>query len=239
MTHRTLIGRIQYLSEKPDRFGQERGREVFAMTHHGDGSRTLTAHCEIDDAPSVIRDVSLTVDSQWHPQDCSVRLMVGGDFTGSGWFRFSTHEAECETFTRAEGRLRQRIGLAQPLRCFGNHAISSDGWLMNVYDLAQGIGTQRIERALISSPDHRGATGPTLFQLSFGVGYLGREKITVKAGTFDAHHFQVLAPDLPEEHPPYDVWTTADGDYVMLKGRVTGYMKTYYELISLERVHGG
>jgi hypothetical protein len=238
MTHRTLIGRIQYLSEKPDRRGKERGREIFTMTGHGDGSRTLTAHCEIDDPPAVVRDVSMTVDRSWYSQDSFVRLTVGGKFMGSGWFRFAERMAECQTFTAGEGRLNQRIACDSRVRAFGNHAISSDGWLMNAYDLSRGKGQVRIERAMVSSPDHRGATGPLIFQLSFGIGYLGLERLTVGAGTFDAHHFQVLAPEIPEEHPPYDVWTTSDGDFIFLKGRVTGYMQTYYELVSLERVHG-
>ena len=71
--------------------------------------------------------------------------------------------------------------------------------------------------------------------MGVGLRFVGRESIDVKAGAFDALHFQVIANEMPEEHPPYDVWTTADGDYIFLKGRVTGYMKTYYELTKLER----
>ena len=69
MTDQTALGRIRYTSKKPDRMDAERGREWFSMTTHGDGSRTLTAHCEIDDAPAVIRDVSLTVGQDWRPND--------------------------------------------------------------------------------------------------------------------------------------------------------------------------
>jgi hypothetical protein len=29
------------------------------------------------------------------------------------------------------------------------------------------------------------------------------------------------------------VWTTTDGDYILLKGQVDGYMQTYYELVEL------
>jgi hypothetical protein len=39
----------------------------------------------------------------------------------------------------------------------------------------------------------------------------------------------------PGKHPPYELWCTADGDYVFLKAFVTGYMMTAYELVSLER----
>jgi hypothetical protein len=36
-------------------------------------------------------------------------------------------------------------------------------------------------------------------------------------------------------HPPYNVWITDDEDGVMLQGGVGGYMKTWYELVSLNR----
>ena len=57
------------------------------------------------------------------------------------------------------------------------------------------------------------------------------------AGTFDALHFKfVSAPGLPVEHPPYDIWCTADDDYVFLKGVIGGYMQTYYELVELRHI---
>ena len=79
---------------------------------------------------------------------------------------------------------------------------------------------------LLSSPDHRGATGPLLFRIGFGVEYVGEESITVKAGKFDALHFRfVSSPGLPQAHPAYDIWCTADGDYVFLKGVIGDYRK--------------
>ncbi len=74
--------------------------------------------------------------------------------------------------------------------------------------------------------------------------FLGRERITVAAGTFDALHFRLTetsddAPDTrnePGKHPPYDLWVTADGEYVMLLATVTGYMMTRYELTEYERI---
>ena len=58
----------------------------------------------------------------------------------------------------------------------------------------------------------------------------------IKAGTFDALHFQFVGtPGLPEEHPPYDIWCTNDGEYLFLKGAVGGYMQTYYELVELSK----
>ena len=38
--HRSIMGKVLYTSRKPDRMGQERGREYFRMDVHADGTRT-------------------------------------------------------------------------------------------------------------------------------------------------------------------------------------------------------
>ena len=81
------------------------------------------------------------------------------------------------------------------------------------------------------------ATGPMFFRLNFSIVYIGEEDISVKAGDFRARHFQVTdtAGNLPEEHPPYDVWCTADDDYLLLRAGAGGYMQTHYELVDYAR----
>ena len=74
MKHRTIRGTIRYTSNKPERLGQERGREYFTLTKQSDGVMVVHAHCEIDDEPNVIRDVVLSLDKERYPIDCSVRL---------------------------------------------------------------------------------------------------------------------------------------------------------------------
>ena len=88
---------------------------------------------------------------------------------------------------------------------------------------------------MLTSPDHRGATGPLLFPLGFGLEFVGRDRVKVQAGQFDALHFRYVdtAGGLPEEHPAYDVWCTDDGNYIFLQGCVGGYMQTRYELVEL------
>ncbi|MCM2311342.1 MAG: hypothetical protein NDI84_08065, partial [Steroidobacteraceae bacterium] len=164
--HRTARGTIAYLSHKPDRYLQERGREYFHIDVHSDGKRTITAHCEIDDRPSVMRDITYSLDEHWLPMDCFVRITVGDRFMGSGWFRFHHGHTECETFTALEGRVSQRMEHRNPpLRTFQNHAIACDAWHLRLYDRSQGRGVQSIDEFLLSSPDHRGATGPMLFRV--------------------------------------------------------------------------
>lgn len=237
MKHRTIRGKILYTSRKPDRMGAERGRESFIITVHGDGKRTLRACCEIDDPPTVLRDVVLSVDADYFPLDCFTRLTIDDKFEGSGWMRFTESCAETEAFSARDGRIAQRFDLARRVRWLASHPIASDGMGFAIFDRARGPGKIFFPDMMVTSPDHRGATGPLLFKLGFGLEYLGDEEIAVPAGTFEAHHFRYVdtAGQLPEEHPQYDVWCTADEDFVFLRGAVGGYMQTFYELVELER----
>src|SRR5690606_3399989 len=115
---RSITGSIQYTSKQSHRMDAERGRESFRLDVHRDGSRVLAAHCEIDDAPAVVRDVNLRLDADNLPQECFVRIAVGGQFRGSGWFVFNANEAQCESTTTVEGRVSQRFPLQAPLLAF-------------------------------------------------------------------------------------------------------------------------
>ena len=238
MAYSTISGEIRYTSKKPERLDQERGREFFSITRQPDGVDLLHAHCEIDDAPMVVRDVVLALrHADSSPVDCSVRLTVGDRFEGSGWMRFSDSLIECETFNQGDGRISQRIEVGAPVRWLQSHPIVGDALLMRLYDLQRGPGKTFFDNLYLTSPDHRGATGPQLFRTGFSIVYLGEEDIEVAAGEFRARHFQVTdtAGNLPEEHPPYDVWCTADDDYILLRAGAGGYMQTHYELVDLKR----
>ncbi|SEK81953.1 hypothetical protein SAMN05216262_10325 [Colwellia chukchiensis] len=241
MKHRTIRGTIQYTSKKPERFDQERGREYFSITKQADGVRVLNAHCEIDDEPNVIRDVVLAINPDASPIDCSVRLTVGDKYEGSGWMRFSDGYVECESHNQRDGRITQKVDIQSPVKWLQAHPIVGDALLMKLYDLSKGPGKTFFPELFLTSPDHRGATGPLLFKMGFGIKYLGEEKVTIKAGEFLARHFQVVdtAGNLPEEHPPYNLWCTADEDYLLLKAGAEGYMQTHYELVEYQIIEGG
>ena len=243
--HETIHGRILYTSRKPDRLGQERGREQFTITKHHDGRRTLRAHCEIDDPPNVMRDVILTLDSDWITRDAFVRLSVGDETMGTTWYRFEDSFAECEGLLHDKGRLSKRIEYDKPGDLFGTHPIQGDAMHLYSIDRSDGPCVKTFDRFLMTSLDHRGATGPDLVWHEPGmrVEYVGEERIEVAAGSFDALHFCYgeRGSDRPGsnetgEHPPYEVWVTADDDFILLKAQVTGYMQTYYELTELDRI---
>ena len=234
--HQTLRGRIHYTSRKPDRRDEERGRETFTIVKHGNGARTLYAHSEIDDRPSVLRLTQVSYDADWRPTDAAVRIVVGDQDTGSGWFRFTDTHIECEAITTHDGRISQRFEVEQPPPMFAAHAIQNDAYIYQLFDLGRQDETQRLPIFYASSPDHRGATGPLVCGLSCTVELAGEEIISVAAGRFEALHFcSKQVHGMPVEHPEYHLWVTADGDYTYLKGEISGYMQTAYELVELER----
>lgn len=238
MAHRTVRGEIRYTSRKPHMLGQERGHERFTFTHHGDGKSTLRAHCFIAEPdPTVMRDVIYAMDERRRPMDCTVRLTVADAFMGSGWFRFGPDFIECESYGPAIGRVSQRVSLSQPIDGFGTHPIVADGYFLGVQDWAAGPHRRSFSMYL-PSPDHRGATPPLLAPVRMDGVCLGEERVSVAAGEFQARHLQFIDPGasgMIGEHPPYDLWVTADRDAVFLKGGVGGYMQTWYELTWLER----
>jgi hypothetical protein len=163
---------------------------------------------------------------------------------GSSWYRFTPTTAECEGYTEKEGRISQRFDLDEPVRLFGTHPIQADAFLTSCYDLGRGPGELVVTGGLMCSLHHRGADGPVLMKRAGGAPsyfrFFGKEAVTVAAGAFEALHFQIgrstddhyQGRDI---HPPYHVWVSADGDYIMLKAHVTGYMQTYYELTEYEK----
>jgi hypothetical protein len=239
LAHRRITGAIRYTSKKPERLDQERGREDFAFTHHADGAVTIRAHCEIDEpAPTVMRDILYSTDAQWRPLDCHVRLSLDDVFLGSGWVRFD-HDAgvaECESHGPSIGRVSQRMAIPDGLAGFGTHPIAGDGFLTRIMDVSQGPH-RRLLKMLLPSPDHRGATPPLLARVDIHLEYVGETEKTVAAGTFQCRHFRFVdeAAMGGTQHPPYDMWVTADADSIFVCGGVGGYMQTWYELVALQR----
>ncbi|HEX7872743.1 MAG TPA: hypothetical protein VF475_07530 [Sphingobium sp.] len=237
MAHTTISGKILYTSRKPGREGEERGREYFTFTKHTDGSRTLRALCEIDEpAPTVMRDITYSLDANDMPTDCFVRLMVGDQFMGAGLFRMSADEIECESFGPSIGRLSQKLPTNGKYDGFGTHPIQGDAYITKKVDKSKGPHLHPL-RTFLPSPDHRGATPPMIAEVNIFLAYVGDETITVEAGTFEASHFKFTDPhdNMAGGHPDYDVWVTNDDDAIFLKGGVGGYMQTWYELAELTR----
>ena len=223
MRHLTTRGKIQYLHQ-----GEETGREWFTVTKHLDGRRTFRALCEMDDH-DLLRDVTYSVGPQWQPLDCFVRLTIHDELVGSTWFCFDNLGGECEGFTRAEGRFRQRIDLGHRPPSFGAHPIICDMWHLSQFD-RDGPSRQTLRGIMLSSAEPDGGSGPSLEATDLTIEYLGKEDIVVPAGEFNADHFAFV---LSDPHPANEeLWCFGD-DLMPLKIKYPIYDSTY-ELAELE-----
>ena len=223
---RHYSGKIVYIGDEVG----ERGREWFDVTVEPDGTRTLRAKCEIDGSTvhntRLLRDVTLTLDANWLPQDAFVRISANDRFMGSSWFRFGEGFVECEGFTAGEGRFSQRVEVESWPRSFGAHPVVCDIWHLAGWDWSSPEKSQRW-KTIMSSPLSSGASGPMIGKSGIHAEYLGKEKVTVKAGTFDTHHFVYPLTRTPG-YTPEHIWYAGD-DLLFVKLR-WDHLKTTYEL---------
>lgn len=131
-------GRILYRARAD---GRTWGEERFSILLGANGVRTLGVECEMAfGTDHVIRQSTLSVDSAFQPVDAYVRIENRGALVGMGWFHFTDTWAECESWTAAQGRIRQRLAVQRPMRGFGIHALVGDGWLAAGFPFARGAG---------------------------------------------------------------------------------------------------
>ena len=236
MKHRNVRGKILYISHD-GATPREYGREWFTYTFHEDGHRTVRSQCEIEagvvEDRSVIRDVTYTVDRDFKPVDGYVRLQRNGTYLGAGWFRITDGLAECESYNVLDGRVSQRFQLDEPVPSVGAHALTCDVLHLARFDHAKTERIQPARGAMLTSLEHDGCSGPLLAPIDFDIEYLGRETLTVPAGTFETDHYQfLLEGTLPKEHPTEELWCLPD-DFIFVKIAVGGYMNSTFELAEL------
>ena len=239
--HRTVSGKIRYISNKPGMEGKQRGFETFTFTHHGDGTVVMRAHCEIDEpAPTVMRDIIYHIGPDMVPLHLNVNLMLGDEFLGSGWMRHDPEagSVECESYGPSIGRNSEKRENVGAFDAFGTHPVVGDGYLSHAMDTSKGPHRRNM-RVFLPSPDHRGATPPQIAEVNIALEYVGPETKTVEAGTFECNRFRFVDDSEEgmggEKHPDYDIWITADDDAILVYGSIDGYMMNRYELVEFER----
>jgi hypothetical protein len=231
MEHRTLRGRLDYIT---DDVGIT-GREWFTLTTHTDGRRTMRALTAMDD-DKVMRDVTFSVDKDWHALDCFIRLTVNDRFQGTGWFRFSDSVVECESYTRDGGRISQRWPVDGHVPMFVNHSVMCDAWGATAFDMRRKDEIQSFYPRLTSSPLANGGSGPMIGNTTtmtpesgkMDVQYLGDEEITVAAGTFKCSRYMLN----PGKIPRFEMWVHGP-DFLMVQLR-WDRRKKWYRLAELE-----
>ncbi len=227
MAHRTYRGKIVYLT---DGVGEE-GREFFTVTIQPDGSRILRAQCEMDN-DRLLRDVVYALDGDWRPEECFVRLTIGGKFQGSAMFRFTDDRVTCDALTADDGHLSQSFDVTERVPSFGAHPLCCDCWHSKKGDLLRGdeiIG--KLRKVALSSPLPNGGSGPSLSFVGVDVHFAGEEEITTPAGTFQTKHMINRSLRDGSTKPPVEIWAYSD-DFIPVRGRWELLHQTY-ELVEL------
>lgn len=182
----------------------EMGREFFSVTVQADGERTLRAQCEMDN-DRLLRDVVVTVDELWRPRDAFIRLVVDERLIGTSWFYFTDTHAVCEGYTAADGRLSQALPKDNRTPYFGTHALHGDAWVVGRLRQHRGELRDFPLATFASSILSNGGSGPALIPLTPGfsnIHDLGRERLTVPAGSFDTQHLRIDVPGVDS----FEVW---------------------------------
>jgi len=160
------------------------GREIFSVTVHDDGSRTLRCQCWMDQVP-LVRDVTYTVNERFEAMDCFVRVVAQGKFVGSGFFLFTDTMATAEVLTAQEGRVTQQIETPGRVKLFGSHPISVDIWKCAHTPAEKPGEKQPLTNCFSSSLAPGGASGPMLNRKTYDIVFEQQEKIAVGAGELD------------------------------------------------------
>jgi hypothetical protein len=128
-----------------------------------------------------------------------------------------------------DGRISNKLAIDRSVRGFGNHSLMGDAWLVARFDRTMGPRQHTFKNNPLTSIDHRGATGPRLETTEESTfEYFGIESVTVPAGTFDCYHFAFIL--VSNNHPPYHLWVTTDGDFVFVRGVVDAPYNWTFEL---------
>ena len=204
------------------------------MTRFENGRAIQRALCRIArPGLDVERDSVMAVDANWRPTEAFVRIETAGQFTGSAWYTFSATQAECAADTTGEGRVTYRQPLNGPFS-FCCHALVGDAWMIAVGDPGHD-GARESWDLLTSTLNKSGASGPALAYIPYGIERIGRETMTVAAGTFETIHYRCGRTDgvggIADAPFDYHMWVTDDAHRICVRSAYPGASK--YELAAL------
>lgn len=161
--------------------GEPCGRETWTLTVQADGSRTLRSFYDGGrDAQQI--NVIYRVDAAFHFLDAFSTAYSKGKLLGSGFYVADGSLLRVTT-RGAAGFRAEDLPLPQGYSVL-LHPPSLDGWHFGRYDSTAG-GRQKLPTFIYGGVDG----GPRLAQFPITLEYVGRETITVPAGTFETDHY--------------------------------------------------
>jgi len=202
--------------------------EWFTISVNPDASRTLRVVTVSPDA-SLVRDSSQVHDASWAPLEGYLRLIRDGELFGSLVRKVEGGTVRSYYFD-GEGRVTQGERDVLEGMTFGFHSVAANPWKFAQHTGAPGPQPLPV---LTHSLTWNGGTVGLGEVSSTELELVGKETITVPAGTFECDHYVWST----EVDGVIEVWTTGEERIY-----VRGHQHTrdiVYELASLDRAQSG
>lgn len=176
----------KYLYQTADR-KRERGWEKFHLNVHPDGTRTMLMWNDIS-ARNNQYSVMLRVAENFRPLQSYISYWTEAGYKGSAIVMIDGVRLEAIS-TGPLGKVTQSIIVPQNVS-IGAHPVAGDGWHMWYEDAgAKGVQSNGQMYSVESSNDLTKPVLGVLVSQKFEI--LGKEKITVPAGTFDTVKYRI------------------------------------------------
>lgn len=161
--------------------GEPCGRETWTLTVQSDGSRTMRAFYDGGRDAQQINTV-YRADAAFRFLEAFSNAYSKGKVLGSGLY--VADGASLQVTTRSPAGYRtEQLPLPEKFSVL-LHPPSLDGWHYGMYDMAAG-GAQPVPTFVFGAVDG----GPRVAAFPITLEFVGRERITVPAGTFDTEHY--------------------------------------------------
>jgi hypothetical protein len=196
--------------------------ESFIVTTNPDGSHTAQTMTRFPGG-SLVRHVTQTVDANFMPMDGNLRLFVGPEYQGT-LIRRVVGDHVTSLLLAPDGSPIQEAQLPGGNDLvLGYHPTAVEGWKFTKCDRAIA-GTQHV-RILTTSATWNGGQMSHGREVKLAVEYMGKQDVTVPAGTFSCDHYLWHTGAIDAD---IEVWTTGQ-DRICV--RVVGHAKgVAYEL---------
>jgi hypothetical protein len=209
---RWIKGSVEYRSIAD---GTSTGSEEWRITVHPDGSRTLTTTNRVD-SDDTHRTVVLRVAKNFRPLHLYSLFWFAGAWVGTSLITVEGDTLSAVALT-PDGRITQEVTVPDRFS-FIPHPLQSNAWQVGAYN-----GRLGGEQALTVYDLQTRLNGPgnllgRMYEMNMV--FIGREQVTVPAGTFDTDHFRTAsAVDLYVTGPDLVlvkfVWPAAGQEYVL------------------------
>ncbi len=196
--------------------GEPCGRELWTLTLQPDGSRTMRVFFDGGRDAQQINTIYRS-DASFQFLEAFTNVYSKGKLLGSGFYVADGAHLGVTTHSDT-GFMTERVPLPGKYSVL-LHPPSLDGWHFGLYDQAAG-GRQPASIFIFGAADG----GPRVTAFPITLEYVGRETITVPAGSFETEHYH-FGKDT-------DVWITG-ADRIMIRHeyRASG---TRFELTHIE-----